>query len=113
MKLANEWLKECLSTHAGCQKPLETKPPTRVIDIGPGGEYPSLLVTDGDITKYVTLSHCWGKATLLTTTNSSLADRVAGIAMGLLPRTFQDAIRVTHLLGFKYLWIDSLCIIQD
>ena len=30
-----------------------------------------------------------------------------------IPKTFQDAIIVTHFLGFQYLWIDSLCIIQD
>jgi hypothetical protein len=30
-----------------------------------------------------------------------------------LPRTFQDAVLVTRRLGVKYLWIDSLCIIQD
>jgi hypothetical protein len=26
---------------------------------------------------------------------------------------FQDAIRITKALGFQYIWIDSLCIIQD
>ena len=28
-------------------------------------------------------------------------------------RTFQDAVRTTRSLGQQYLWIDSLCIIQD
>ena len=31
----------------------------------------------------------------------------------MLPKTVQDAITVTKLLGFRYLWVDSLCIIQD
>lgn len=30
-----------------------------------------------------------------------------------LPNTFQDAITVTRMLGLKYIWIDSLCIVQD
>jgi len=30
-----------------------------------------------------------------------------------LPKTFQDAIKITKDLGFRYIWIDSLCIIQD
>lgn len=30
-----------------------------------------------------------------------------------LPPSFQDAVHITRRLGFKYLWIDSLCIIQD
>ncbi|KAJ4865530.1 heterokaryon incompatibility protein (HET) domain-containing protein [Trichoderma breve] len=30
-----------------------------------------------------------------------------------LPKTFQDAVTVTRALGVPYLWIDSLCIIQE
>ncbi|OTA60734.1 hypothetical protein K449DRAFT_383464 [Hypoxylon sp. EC38] len=30
-----------------------------------------------------------------------------------MPRNFRDAIYVSKALGYKYLWIDSLCIIQD
>ncbi|KAL8910062.1 MAG: hypothetical protein Q9171_004616 [Xanthocarpia ochracea] len=30
-----------------------------------------------------------------------------------LPQTFRDAICVTRNLGYRYLWIDSLCIVQD
>lgn len=28
-------------------------------------------------------------------------------------KTFQDAVHVARLLGISYLWIDSLCILQD
>ncbi|KAH4676473.1 hypothetical protein HBH79_118010 [Parastagonospora nodorum] len=37
----------------------------------------------------------------------------AGIVWEDLPKTFQHAVDFTHRLGFKYLWIDSLCVIQD
>lgn len=30
-----------------------------------------------------------------------------------MPKTFQDAVTITRNLGIQYLWIDSLCIIQD
>ena len=30
-----------------------------------------------------------------------------------LPRTIPDSITVTRALGYSYLWVDSLCIIQD
>ena len=33
--------------------------------------------------------------------------------MGQLPKVFQDAIQVSLELGISYIWIDSLCIIQD
>ncbi|KAK4498917.1 hypothetical protein PRZ48_009427 [Zasmidium cellare] len=36
-----------------------------------------------------------------------------GISVGDLPKTFQDAIRVCERLDIQYLWIDSLCILQD
>jgi hypothetical protein len=36
-----------------------------------------------------------------------------GIDIAALPRTFREAIGLTKALGLDYLWIDSLCIIQD
>jgi hypothetical protein len=46
-------------------------------------------------------------------TTDSLDDLTTGIALSLLPKTFQDAIQITRRLGIKYLWIDCFCIIQD
>jgi hypothetical protein len=36
-----------------------------------------------------------------------------GIKVDDLPKTFRDAVDVTRRLGVTYLWIDSLCIIQN
>lgn len=36
-----------------------------------------------------------------------------GIALGELSPTFRDAVTLVHKLGYRYIWIDSLCIIQD
>lgn len=36
----------------------------------------------------------------------------ASSSLSELPKTFQDAVKVTRELGVLYLWIDSLCIIQ-
>jgi Heterokaryon incompatibility protein (HET) len=46
-------------------------------------------------------------------TISKIEDMRVGISVSELPRTFQDAIIVARRLGLRYLWIDSLCIIQD
>ena len=68
--------------------------------------------TPGQRGRYVGLSHCWGKEQLLITTRETLADRMAGIDIEEMPRTFQDCIKITRALGIPFIWIDSLCIIQ-
>jgi Heterokaryon incompatibility protein (HET) len=50
---------------------------------------------------------------MLTTTTDTLSERKAGIPMDLLPKMFQDAIIITRNLNQRYLWIDSLCILQN
>jgi hypothetical protein len=47
------------------------------------------------------------------TTKASLVERHYAILLSDLSKPFQDAIHVTRNLGLKYLWIDSLCIVQD
>ncbi|KAF5527216.1 hypothetical protein CGCA056_v000341 [Colletotrichum aenigma] len=104
--------------------------PTRLIDTGlrgPGieneeprlvvtADYPPLQNIDGD-QRYVALSYCWGppeKAKLqLTTQTSTLDDRLRQIPFSTFPKTHQDAIRLCVFLGVRYVWIDSLCIVQD
>lgn len=55
----------------------------------------------------------WGGDQVHKTTTANLSSYEQGIAASLLPSTIRDAIHVTHMLGFRWLWIDSLCIIQD
>jgi hypothetical protein len=55
----------------------------------------------------------WGPEPHFRTTLSNIADFEQSISLKELPRTFQDAILVARRLGFRFLWIDSLCIIQD
>jgi hypothetical protein len=64
MNLAAEWLKDCLSNHDSCQRPLKTELPTRVIDVGRDGDNPQLFIANGAKGHYVTLSHRWGEALL-------------------------------------------------
>ena len=72
-----------------------------------------VLTKDASPGPYVTLSHCWGHASFLKLTSSNLSDLREGFSIHQLPRTFRDAIIITQRLGVRYLWIDSLCIIQD
>ncbi|EAA26535.1 hypothetical protein NCU03484 [Neurospora crassa OR74A] len=69
----------------------------------------------GSALQYITLSHCWGppEKRPITTTRANLSVRTERISFAELPETFQDAVVLTRKLGQRYLWIDSLCIIQD
>jgi hypothetical protein len=44
---------------------------------------------------------------------SNKSTLLAGIPVWHLPKTFQDAIKICEKIGVRYIWIDSLCIIQD
>ncbi|KAI9744110.1 MAG: hypothetical protein M1818_002262 [Claussenomyces sp. TS43310] len=50
---------------------------------------------------------------MIKTTRENLELRKSDIPWSTIPEAFQDAIRITRGLGCKYIWIDSLCIIQD
>jgi hypothetical protein len=92
-------------------------PPTRVIDVGPsdGSQLPRLLLTQGCRGKYVTLSHCWGSPdwNILRTTKDTIQPHLKVLQYENMSQTYRDAVTVTRAVGIQYLWIDSLCIIQD
>jgi hypothetical protein len=112
--LAKGWLEACLGTsHELCISPDEAELPTRVVDTGLGDGVIRLIEPHGQVGSYVCLSHCWGQVQVITTTKSTLQDRRAGIPAQELSNTFRDAIMLTRRLGIQYIWIDSLCIIQD
>lgn len=62
---------------------------------------------------YVCLSHCWGDAKALVTETATLHQYLDEIVWDELPKTFRDAITFLRYLEIRYIWIDSLCIIQD
>ncbi|KAK8156512.1 heterokaryon incompatibility protein-domain-containing protein [Phyllosticta citrichinensis] len=72
------------------------------------------LPPDSQVT-YTTLSHCWGSeaAKPLRTLKTNIASMRESIDWDKIPRTFKDAITITRSLSLEYIWIDSLCIIQD
>lgn len=67
-------------------------------------------------TKYVALSHCWGEQEhwpKCLTTIETLEERMSHIPWDIIPQTFRDAIIFTRQLGLEYIWIDSVCIVQN
>lgn len=120
LDLMKSWLQECQEAHPYCSAYHEPFAPKRLLDLGTTTNSRDLkLVHSQDILSarpvYVTLSHCWGSSpnSLATTTSRNLEERMRKISFASLPLTFKDAVQITHDLEVRYLWIDSLCIIQD
>jgi Heterokaryon incompatibility protein (HET) len=109
------WLKSCRDNHPSCWQIEEARLPTRVLDLekDESGLSIVLIETGQMVGRYMTLSHCWGTTHPLTTTTSNLHYRMQGILVSELPKTFKDLVDVARGLGVRYVWIDSLCIIQD
>lgn len=116
--LCRRWLAECVDKHEICN-PLDSGTfPLRVINVGelrPDGSYsePFLHIHAAQKGKYATLSYRWGSGMPFVTTSKNLEQHTTTMPMDTLPKQFQDVVLVTRQLGIQYVWIDSLCIIQD
>jgi hypothetical protein len=92
--------------------------PLRVLDVAPptAGTADVRLVetTPDQRDAYLCLSHCWGSQVQpIRTCIDTTAKRKQRIAFESMPKTLQDAVNIVRRLGFRYLWIDSLYIVQD
>lgn len=92
-----------------------SKLPTRVLEIdGDKHDFQLRLVEAGGLHgRYIALSHCWGTDRHIVTNRANLQSHKLMVGFGQLPKTFQDAVIFARALGIHYLWIDSLCIVQD
>ncbi|KAJ2987184.1 hypothetical protein NUW58_g4646 [Xylaria curta] len=127
--MALQWLSECRvnedGAHSSCQAGNSSWYPTRLLDLSNIKETGKVLLEVTELTdnssadrgEYITLSHCWGTwgaKELPVLTTSNIDERVInGMEISSLPPTFKDAIEVAGWYNIRWLWIDSLCIIQD
>ncbi|KAF7541605.1 hypothetical protein G7054_g452 [Neopestalotiopsis clavispora] len=120
MALARHWVSECIKHHSRCKRPevasKSTWIPDRLIYID--DENSRLRLVRGDDvpsgTSYTTLSHSWGQVKdKLVLTQSNIEEWYEQLPSLEKWKTFVDAIEVSRQLQIRYIWIDSLCIIQD
>ncbi|KAG1726720.1 heterokaryon incompatibility protein-domain-containing protein [Suillus paluster] len=90
----------------------KTSLPTRVIDCS-NPEQPRLVLTKGMQGFYTALSYVWGEPQPHSLCTTNLSTYLESIDVLLLPKTIIDAIVCTHNLNLRYLWADTLCILQD
>ena len=113
LALMKGWIDDCRCRHQLCMKmPRQVGRPKRLLQCLSDG---SVRLTTRSPTQrdYIALSYCWGNGkAVMKTKKATEGDHQCGIPGKDLPRLFQEAVSLAHGLNV-YLWIDSLCIIQD
>lgn len=130
ISLIAQWLQDCTLHHDTCKSEYDRKDkridynakgpdiPARVIDVGlRGPEVDDLRIIKAGkhIGQYAALSHRWSldPTEQFKSMKDNISARMAGFSKSSLPKTFRDAVHLTQSLGIQYLWIDSICILQD
>ncbi|RSL55406.1 hypothetical protein CEP53_007105 [Fusarium sp. AF-6] len=134
------WLSDCESSHSNCNAKTKSglQLPKRLVDVDPDGcisapptseaEFQQLSIENmpkvrvcetNSLTnspQYLTLSHRWDTNPTILLTSANLVQFLEEIPVSSLnqpgSKTVRDAIFVTRCLGFRYLWIDAICINQ-
>lgn len=118
LELGKMWLETCCRFH-NCDKSNGRVDPTwypkrLVCVINPTSPRLVETIAEPPISRYATLSHCWGsEPNFVTLMTNNLHEFHKGIPITALPQSFRDAIFICERLLIQYIWIDSLCIIQD
>ena len=113
-------------THIGCRSRSRARLPTRLIEVGTlvapilrlVENIPEVAPSAG----YIALSHPWGDTSAYepfmtlrkdqSGRNHTFEAFQSSIPYDQMHATFKDAVIATRHLGVRYLWIDSICIIQ-
>lgn len=107
-----QWLDQCK-----CSDMTGDFLPERLLDVGINQSDKVKVVEKKDVppgSQYIALSHCWGKTpSTCKLLSSNVEDFMLGLALEDLPKTFQQSCLVARALGIQYIWIDSVCIMQD
>lgn len=121
--LVNAWLKCCVETHTEycSSRMVENMDPTMLLE--------SILLYDVEDrclkycplsdTKYMALSYVWGQVNTFRTTLQDLGSLTKPGSIHwdneelAIPQTIRDVMRLAHRLDIRYVWVDSLCIVQD
>lgn len=119
MKLVSQWLESCSQSHTSCNFFPSTRPfryPTRLLYVGEHSNSAIRLCITAETSptgNYAALSHCWGSVSCIKLLMSNIENMKKEIQFDSLPKTFREAAKVARRLQISYLWIDSMCIIQD
>ncbi|KAJ0122401.1 HET-domain-containing protein [Diaporthe amygdali] len=111
------WMTACIGDHDGTACLKNTHPsfyPSRLLELGETTFRVVRTATERPYGPYVALSYCWGpNPSFLRLTDVNEKGLEAGMSISELPIAFREAIDIVRRLAYRYLWIDSLCILQS
>lgn len=111
-RLLQRWKERCVSDHMQtCQQTTTDKIQSiRLIDV----HARCIIERDGN-SSWTALSYSWGGPQVHSLKKNNLEHyrQPGALTDNLLPQVIADAMKVTAILNERYLWVDSLCIIQD
>ncbi|UPK92235.1 hypothetical protein LCI18_003170 [Fusarium solani-melongenae] len=112
---AAKWLAHCVKNDKACEPPDDDFMPAHLVDVGSDSQSPFLFKTSVSRKPYACLSYCWGPGSdaILKTTTSNIEDHYQEIPESTMPEGIRDAIRLCRGLRIPFLWVDSLCLVQD
>ena len=124
-ELIKSWLLDCQTNHESCGDQhfsllygaVQSPPrPRRLLDLH-AFQSPGLIqlieAENRSGLPYCALSYSWSFSERYLLTSANIRYFQTQIQISQLPKTFQDAIEVARGIGFRYLWKDALCIMQD
>jgi hypothetical protein len=120
--MIHSMIQQCKGNHSLCVDRNPDFLPHRLLDLSiwdPSKgiclrEFETDAQTQQATREYLALSYRWGIGRgMPQTTLKTLEACKKNIPWGTLPRAFQEAVLLTKSLGVRFLWIDSLCVVQD
>jgi hypothetical protein len=113
-----EWLQYCIENHEACHRRELSDVFTDDEEILLIDVHRLRLVRGFTNYQFVALSYVWGDTIPFETKKETMDVLMAGnnalkLAWNDIPRVVQDAITLTAEIGETYLWVDSICIVQD
>ena len=112
--LCRGWIKDCENAHPNCAVSRKAGLPRRVLDCRTDRSIRLCKVSRVPAAcRYIALSYCWGGTSPPMTERANVSKRFKSISWESMPKLYKDAIVLARNLDIPFLWIDSLCIIED
>lgn len=108
------WLSRCENRHSLCSQRLGDSYPPGLILID-AVKMCLVPVASHNPVRYIALSYVWGYVAQPTLTKAVFETWVSDGQLKdvEVPQTIRDAIQLVQMIGYRYIWVDALCIVQD